>query len=273
MTGPNDELLGVLREALVLPDLAPSAEEMAHFEQLLDPLRSGAGPISRVRRPEWRDHVVPRGLVAAGVFLLAGLGAFGGGVAVNSLPGPLRTAAYDLGLPVSSPSLVAAEAAESALSSALAARDRSAVIADVPVLARCVAALGSADRSNVEPAASALLARAAEFLAATGKAPAPAEPGDSNEQGTTNGGSSQLIPATTEPTEPTGASSSESQGAAPNSSQNADNSSTESSATLSKDGSSTQSVKSTSTTSPPPGGTWADSGGDGTSTGTDTSSG
>lgn len=225
----DDELLGTLRQALVPVGLAPDAQEVARFMQALDASRSGSRLLPVPRRTQWRARVAPRGLVAAGVVLLASFGAVSGGVAADSLPGPLRSAAYDLGLPVSSPSLVAAESAQSALAGALAAQDRKAVMADVPILEQSLAALGSADRLRVEPGATDVLAQAAAFLAATAPLPSHGSPGEGN---TENGGSAPSTPETSEPTGTEGgARSDSSQGSTTETSQAGDGSSSESSDT------------------------------------------
>lgn len=237
----DEALMGVLRDALVPADLTPSAEEMDRFSRALETGR-GRGRYVAIgtRHVNWRAHTAPRILVAAGLALLAGLGALSGGVATDSLPGPLRSAAFDLGLPVSSPSLVAAEAASARLAGALAARDRAAVLASVPVLEQRLAVLGAADRAHVEPGATTLLSQATEFLATTAPLRTPANPGDDGSEST---GSSTSTPETTEPSDQAGTSSSES---------SSSTSAPESSAP--RDGSSPQSNDgSTSTTSMPEG--------------------
>lgn len=264
MTRQDDELFDAIRQALAPAELSPSGEEMARFWRALDAAPSIARRRSRDPKTQWRARSVPRGLVAAGVFLLAGLGAFSGGVASNSLPAPLRTAAYDLGLPVSSPALVAAQAAESALSSALRAHDRSAVVTDIQVLEQRLAALQASDRAQIGPGAMALLTQAAEFLAESAASPRSPGEGPGDDQGA--GDSPSQPPGTTEPTDTGGSESGvpeSSQTTTPDPSQGGENS-----GSPSGESSRTQSTDSTtSTTSPPASGDAGDSGGGASSNG------
>lgn len=182
MSPSDEELLDALRQALVPGTLVPGEEEMALFHRALTD-----GPLVPSPEPA-RPRITPRWvLTGAAAAAVAALGAFGGGVAADTLPGPLRTAAFDLGLPVSSPALAGARGVESELQAALSARDRSAVAADSTVLRQRLTELDTADRAQAEPEADALLVAADNFLAAN---PAPAE-------------GSQPGPGSTEPSEPT----------------------------------------------------------------------
>ena len=203
MTVSDDELLAALRDALVTGDAAtPSPAEMARFHEAAARggagarvgagVGAGAGPwvgvgvgvgagararaLSRVRLgwDAWR--VLPPRLSPALVGAAAALGVlglFGGAVAANTLPGPLRSVAYDAGLPVSSPALVAAEEAESALQGALQgahqgalpSKDRSAIVSDVAVLRRRLSVLDASDRATADPRAQRLLSEAGVLLA------------------------------------------------------------------------------------------------------------
>jgi len=206
----DEELLDALRHALGPGELVPSDEEMARFHQALEEgRRTAAARPMRHRRPQ----TVPRwALAGAAAALVAALGAFGGGVAADTLPGPLRSAAFDLGLPVSSPALVAARGAESDLRTALSARDRGAVVADSAVLRRRLSELDTADRTRAEPEAEALLGAADDFLAANpppGQAPQPG-PGSTEppESTTTTTSEPAEQPAPTTTSEPGGGSDS-----------------------------------------------------------------
>ncbi|MHB1582943.1 MAG: hypothetical protein ACYC0E_04205, partial [Acidimicrobiales bacterium] len=165
MSRTDEELFGRLRAALLDPDLAPGPAETARFRRAL-----AAEPSSppRVTAASTRRRLTRRAspwLVVVGAMVLAALGAFGGGVAANNLPGPLRAAAYDLGLPVSSPALVATDAAESQLRAALGRRDRAGVEHASAALRQRLGALTGSDRSEAGPAAAKLLAQATAFLA------------------------------------------------------------------------------------------------------------
>jgi hypothetical protein len=182
MTVTDDALLAALRDALVTGDAAePSPEEMALFHEILAGASAGApigaggrirtgarrGTASRLRLgwDAWRalpPRVSPALFGAAAA--LGVLGLLGGAVAANTLPGPLRSVAYDAGLPVSSPALMAAEGAESALQGALRSKDRSTIASDVAVLRQRLSALDPSDRATADPKAQRLLSEAAVLL-------------------------------------------------------------------------------------------------------------
>ena len=176
MTVTDDELLAQLRDALVTRDAAaPSPAEMARFHEAAGRWGPGArigagargGATSRLRLAwdAWRA-LPPRlspALVGAAA-ALGVLGLFGGAVAANTLPGPLRSVAYDAGLPVSSPALVAAEQAESTLQQALPSQDRSAIASDAAVLRQRLSVLDPSDRATADPKAERLLSEAEALL-------------------------------------------------------------------------------------------------------------
>lgn len=207
MTRSDDQLLGQLRQALVDPDLAPGPGELARLHQALAASRSAPHRLvaDEGSRPRFAGRRSPR-LVVAGAMVVAALGAFAGGVAANSLPGPLRSAAYDMGLPVSSPALVAAEAAEMQLRAALVDRSRGDVLEASAVLRQRLGALAGSDRRKAYPAGAKLLAEAVSFLAAEspGSQPPSTEsptipPETTTPEGSQGGGSSE--PSTTEPSD------------------------------------------------------------------------
>ena len=176
MTVTDDELLAQLRDALVTGDAtAPSPAEMARFREAAGRWGSGArsgagghaGAASRLRLAwdAWRA-LPPRlspALVGAAA-ALGVLGLFGGAVAANTLPGPLRSVAYDAGLPVSSPALVAAQEAESTLQQALPSQDRSVIAPDAAALRQRLSALDPSDRATADPRAERLLSEADALL-------------------------------------------------------------------------------------------------------------
>ncbi|HVC71522.1 MAG TPA: hypothetical protein VNC61_14805 [Acidimicrobiales bacterium] len=207
MTRSDDELLDALRDALVPPDLSPGPMETARFRQALEAGRADPRPRRAIA---WRALRFPPGLVAAGAVFVAALGAIGGGVAADTLPGPLRTAAYDMGLPVSSPALVTAQGAETALRHALQAGDRMEVVVEAAALRQRLSALDPADRLKVDPEGITLLAKADAFLAANpppGQAPIESSPTGPPEASTTEPPeASTSVPPEASTTEPPEAS-------------------------------------------------------------------
>ena len=176
MTVTDDELLAQLRDALVTGDAAsPSAAEMARFHEAAGRWGSGArsgagaraGAASRLRLAWDAWRALPPRLSPALVGAAAAvgvLGLFGGAVAANTLPGPLRSVAYDAGLPVSSPALVAAEEAESTLQQALPSQDRSVIAPDAAALRQRLSVLDPSDRATADPRAQHLLSEADVLL-------------------------------------------------------------------------------------------------------------
>ena len=176
MTASDEELLSALRDALMTNDAhTPSQAEMARFHEAAALGRAGAGVGPRAGRgamararlrwevwralPPWPSPALVGAAAVLGVF-----GVFGGAVAANALPGPLRSVAYDVGLPVSSPALEAAEAAESALQGAISSRDRPAIQSDVTVLRQRLSVLDASDRATADPKARRLLSDALALL-------------------------------------------------------------------------------------------------------------
>lgn len=107
----DDELMALLGEAFPTTALAPDAKARQH---LLDALAldnvvafDANTPASR-RRRLLGSRVSALTLGVAGVLSLGGVAA--AAVATNTLPGPTRAIAYDLGLPVTSPALYQARA-------------------------------------------------------------------------------------------------------------------------------------------------------------------
>ncbi|MHB1487429.1 MAG: hypothetical protein ACYCZM_07740, partial [Acidimicrobiales bacterium] len=186
----DDEVLERLHEALVPRGLGPGPDELARLHQLLG---ANTRPSRRESALPWRSHLSRR-LVVAGAAACGFLGLVGGGIAFDTLPGPLRTVAYDLGLPVSSPALIAAQGAEMTLRQALGARDRTEVASDAALLRQRLGALDSADRLRADPEGIALLAQADAVLAVI---PLPAQPDPSPR--VTVPSNEQPVTTTTEP--------------------------------------------------------------------------
>ena len=108
----DDELLAQLKEAFLTPSASPDVTARL---RLLDALATdnlvsidaSASRSTRLRR-RFGSHASALTLSAVGVLALGGVAA--AAVATNTLPGPTRTIAYDLGLPVTSPALFHARA-------------------------------------------------------------------------------------------------------------------------------------------------------------------
>jgi hypothetical protein len=126
------ELLSQLRDVLDTPPVRPDAASLARLHATLAELEHESEPVSitaavphrtltqrstpsRRRRLAGRSSVLVAGAVAAA--LTAGVAA--AAVATNTLPGPTRAFAYDVGLPVTSPSLYHAQQTEAQLRQAL----------------------------------------------------------------------------------------------------------------------------------------------------------
>src|SRR3984957_11948364 len=133
------ELLSQLRDVLDTPPVRPDAVSLARLHATLAELEHEAEPVSitaavphrtlsqrstpsRRRRLAGRSSVLVAGVVAAA--LTAGVAA--AAVATNTLPGPTRAFAYDVGLPVTSPSLYHAQQTEAQLRQALRTHEGSA---------------------------------------------------------------------------------------------------------------------------------------------------
>ena len=107
----DDELMALLGEVFPTAALSPDAKARQH---LLDALAldnvvafDATAPASR-RRRLLGSRASALTLSVAGVLSLGGVAA--AAVATNTLPGPTRAIAYDLGLPVTSPALYQARA-------------------------------------------------------------------------------------------------------------------------------------------------------------------
>jgi hypothetical protein len=126
------ELLSQLHEALATPPARPDEASLAKLHATLAELelefepvaittavrhRSGAqrSATTRRRRFAGRSSILVASAVAAA--LTAGVAA--AAVATNTLPGPTRAVAFDLGLPVTSPSLFQAQQTETQLRQSL----------------------------------------------------------------------------------------------------------------------------------------------------------
>ena len=173
-------LLAALGEVLAPEPAAPGAEAMAALHRALDDRAAAAVDIATARdglapviplaqASRWAQHGGAlhrlRHPVAAAVAVavLATSGAAAAAVATDHLPGPTRTVAFDLGLPVSSPALTTARGTLAQLDAAVAASDPSRIRATADLLRTELAALSPSDRAAIQAAAAVGLARADTF--------------------------------------------------------------------------------------------------------------
>lgn len=101
----DDELLDLLRDTLYVADLGPDDEARRRLRDALesDNVISLAGAARRTWRERAARHAGALTIAVSGVVALGGVAA--AAVATDTLPGPTRAWAYDLGLPVTSPAL------------------------------------------------------------------------------------------------------------------------------------------------------------------------
>jgi len=185
-TFDDDTLLDVLGEVLAPEPVVPGPEVMAALHQALA-ARAGAPdetadrdglaavlPFAPLTAPPTRRSATWAGLhrlrhpvaaaVAVGVLATSGVAA--AGVATDHLPGPTRSVAFALGLPVTSPSLEAARGTMGQLRVALAARDVAQIHASATLLRAQLDGLAPGDRAQIEASAGVLLTEAYAFLIA-----------------------------------------------------------------------------------------------------------
>jgi hypothetical protein len=164
----DDALLTMLAGALEPPDVHPEVAELERLRNLLDgpdavpvvplPLRDRVHPLHRLRHP----------IAAAATAAILISGSAAAAVGTDTLPGPLRTIAFSLGLPVDSPALEAAQGDMSALEGALNTDNLAATRLDATLLRSALVRLDPSDRVQIWVAAQLLLARADDALAAQG---------------------------------------------------------------------------------------------------------
>ncbi len=207
MSGVLDDetLLAALGEALAPEPAAPGVDDIDALHRALAerasagdagdsaaavvPIASAGGwgqrggPLHRLRHPV---------AVAAAVAVLATGGVAAAAVATDHLPGPTRTVAYALGLPVTSPGLRAADGTLAALQSALAGSDVHQIRDLDDLLRRQIAGLSPSDRSTIEVRAADAMNRADALLApspsSSGGSPGAPDPASSATSGTSAGG-------------------------------------------------------------------------------------
>jgi hypothetical protein len=162
------ELLSRLQDALTPASVQPDEVSLARLHATLAELAGESEPVSITtaleRRDQGRSNVVRRrvtartSLVAASALafaLTAGVAA--AAVATNTLPGPTRAIAYDLGLPVTSPALVRAETSAKQLHLAIVTKNHSQERLLAHQLVGDLKTLNTNDLSQIRNAAKKLL--------------------------------------------------------------------------------------------------------------------
>lgn len=149
----DDELLAVLGSAMALPAQEPPPAAIEDLRSLLAQRsrpRRGDGLAARLARRAWRPTGWRARLAVAGAGAAAV--AFAGGTAFAlgaPMPAPVRSLAYDLGLPVTPPAVVAAQDAARAVQNDLAsssATSQADTVRDVQTLAHSLLGLSPGER-------------------------------------------------------------------------------------------------------------------------------
>jgi hypothetical protein len=160
----DDELIEQLRSALAAPTVAPDQRTMDGLTRELAALKTvrggrstRTGTITSLRRVAGRgvstlSLVIGAGLLAGGVAAAA--------VATDTLPGPTRNIAWDLGLPVTSPALYQARQVASHLQVSLHSRDRQSSTSLGRTLVRDLKGLDPSDLAQIQGSADQLLQKA-----------------------------------------------------------------------------------------------------------------
>ena len=160
----DGELLDLLADAL---DPAPIRPTPAEYEQLREALATLPPPEAE-RRQTPRKVTSLRRLPhpVAAVVMVATLTTGGAAAAVgtNTLPDPLRSLAFAVGLPVTSPAGEKVDNDLAALRAALNLGDAIAIRADAAALSRDLDGLSPDDRVTFDGGANLLLAQAAVWL-------------------------------------------------------------------------------------------------------------
>lgn len=188
----DDEVLARLAQALRADPIEPSGATWASLESAL----AGSLAASPARNLGLlRGRRVPA-LAITLVSVLTVSGAAAAAVATNTLPGPLRSLAYNLGLPVTSPALYQAQGEEATLRDTLQSHREARAHAIGEALARRLRTLDRGDRASIVPSADGLLRRAGVSVTGTvtttttTTTTAPNQDGDSNSSGDQGGGAS-----------------------------------------------------------------------------------
>jgi hypothetical protein len=160
------ELLDLLADAL---DPAPIRPTPAEHEQLRQALATAPPPEAerqRTPRKETSLRRLPHPVAAAVIVATLTTGGTAAAVETNTLPGPLRSIAFAVGLPVTSPADQEVDNDLAALRGALNLGDATAIRADAAALSRDVDGLSPDDRVTVDGETNLLLAQADVWLTA-----------------------------------------------------------------------------------------------------------
>src|SRR5579863_5902567 len=174
----NDvELLSRLSDALAAPPVRPDGATLARLHATLAELEEEVAPVdirSVPRHGPVRQRAQRRGLRARSTVVLASAvavalsaGVAAAAVATNTLPGPTRAFAYDLGLPVTSPPLHQAQQTESQLRGAIASHQDARARRLGQVLIGEMKNLSFSDLSQIRASADTLLVEIGVGLSTT----------------------------------------------------------------------------------------------------------
>jgi hypothetical protein len=161
----DDDLLDLLATALAPESIRPTPAE---HEQLRLTLACESVPAERPQTPRKLISLrrLPHPVAAAVVVAALTTGGAAAAVKTDTLPGPLRSLASAVGLPVTSPALQQVDNDLTALRTALQLGDASAIRSDAAVLGRDLDALNPDDRVTVDGEVNLLLAQADGWLSA-----------------------------------------------------------------------------------------------------------
>lgn len=154
----NDEILALLKEIFPTPPVRPDESARKHLRDALAhdnlvPMVASQSRDAPLRR-RFGSHASALTLSTIGVLIFGGAAA---AVATNTLPGPTRALAYDLGLPVTSPALYQARQQLHRLDAAIAHHQTNVVLPLGRSLLHDLVLLNRADLSQIRtPAQKAL---------------------------------------------------------------------------------------------------------------------
>lgn len=187
MSGPSDdELLAALGRGLHEPPSRPSPQELG---RLRADFRAATGGRSSLRVRFLRP--VP---VLAAAVLAVGTSTGAAAATGVALPGPLRSAAVAIGLPVDDGAVAQARTQLDVVSQTLSSRDQSRLAGQVAALKSRLATLSESDRAEVEPLATGVLRHADNALSGSAHTGRTGEsgggPGSASQSGDGRSGSS-----------------------------------------------------------------------------------
>jgi len=160
------ELLSRLQVALTPAPALPDEMSLARLHATLAELEVESEPVDIATARRRRDHVrrgLPRrvtrpSIVAAGAVAFALTASVAAtAVATNTLPGPTRAFAYDLGLPVTSPALFRAQQSAKQLHQAIVAKNHQQETKLSHELVQDLKSLNASDLSQIRSTAAKLL--------------------------------------------------------------------------------------------------------------------